>query len=277
MRKLCVALVLLGGCVFVDDDDNSSGHYCGDRSIDSPFETCDDGNGLSGDGCSATCQTEGVAADTYITASWNLRTVAGVSGTCPTGFETAAVYTQPISPATGAPIGTPYVDLFDCSAKVGTIAPVPAAFYLTWVEIANDANTQVYASSLSTPLDTTPGDQSFAANIYTDGGFFQFAWALVGATSNSALTCAQASAAGGVELVGTDVASSTNAHSDQFDCENGTGVTDAYLQGTYTVSIKALNYNDQAIGSAPNLTNRVIQGPNRVTDLGTVQIPITGL
>jgi cysteine-rich repeat protein len=276
MRKLCVALALLGGCVFVDDDDNSSGHYCGDLSIDAPFETCDDGNAIDGDGCSATCQKEGDLEPTYITASWSIKTVAGVSGACPTGYDTAAVYTQPMT-AAGAPVGTPYVDLFDCAPKIGTIAPVPPGLYLSWVEIVNNAGTQVYAKSLSTPIDTTTGDQQFAVMIYTDGGYFQFAWSLVGATSNSALTCMQAGATGGVELVGTDIANSSNAASDQYDCENGSGVSDAYLQGTYTVSIKALNGSDQAIGAAPNLTNRVIQGPNHVTDLGTVQIPITGL
>ncbi len=35
------------------------GPRCGDRIVQSPQETCDDGNAVSGDGCSETCHTEG--------------------------------------------------------------------------------------------------------------------------------------------------------------------------------------------------------------------------
>jgi cysteine-rich repeat protein len=275
MRKLCVVLALLGGCVFADDPDNSSGHYCGDRSVDAPFETCDDGNAVSGDGCSATCQTEMEPLDTFITASWNLRTTSGTTLACPTGFDTAALYSQPVS-STGVPVGTPYIDLYDCAAKTGMTAPLPGGTYLVWVEITNTNNTQVYAKSLSAAVDTTTGDQAVSFSIYSDGGFFQVAWTLVGATSNAALTCAQAGATGGIEVRASDAANASNTNTDFFTCEQGSAVTDPFAQATYTVSIQAIDSNDATVGAAPDLTNKQIQGPNLVTDLGTVNIPITG-
>jgi cysteine-rich repeat protein len=47
-------LLLLNGCIITSDDTSAR---CGDGILDSG-EQCDDGNNVSGDGCSATCQTE---------------------------------------------------------------------------------------------------------------------------------------------------------------------------------------------------------------------------
>jgi hypothetical protein len=44
-----------------------------------------------------------------------------------------------------------------------------------------------------------------------------------------------------------------------------------------TVSVGAINSSMQSIGTAPALTNKVIQNRNRVTDLGTVTVPIAGM
>ena len=41
---------------------NVAGNTCGDAFID-PGEKCDDGNQVSGDGCDATCQSEGYCGD----------------------------------------------------------------------------------------------------------------------------------------------------------------------------------------------------------------------
>ncbi|MCP3686387.1 MAG: hypothetical protein GY861_27400 [bacterium] len=51
-----------GNCTYCSSDceiviiQNPS--YCGDGTIDSPYEECDDGNNINGDGCSSTCHSE---------------------------------------------------------------------------------------------------------------------------------------------------------------------------------------------------------------------------
>lgn len=274
MKKLWLACLLAcGACV---EADNGSGRFCGDGLVNLVGEQCDDGNNLDGDGCSAACLTEGAPVGGHITASWTIKNLAtNTTAACPTGYDTAALYSQPVD-AAGNNAGPVVIDLFDCVANSGTSAPLTPGMYLTWIEIANHTNTSVYAKSLSAFVDITSSDKTFSAQILTDGGYFQLAWSLVGATTNSSLTCAQAGATGGVDAVATDVSNSTNSASDQFNCEDFSGVTAGFVAATYTVSVSALNASNQSIGTAPALTNKVIQPKNMVTNLGTVSIPITG-
>jgi hypothetical protein len=214
--------------------------------------------------------------DAFISATWKLRNEATNSdATCPPGFDTAALYNQPVD-AAGNNTGPVIIDLFNCAAFSGTSAPLPPTTYLTWIEIANNNNTSVYAKSLSAPVDVTVSDKTFNTQILVDGGYFQLSWILYGASSNMDLSCSTAGAAGGVESVGTDVSNANNSNSDIFNCEDRRGVTAGYTAGTYTISVAALNGQDQSIGTAPALTNRRIEMPNRVTDLGAIMIPITG-
>ena len=264
-----VSAVVLAGCSVT-----ATTEICGDGVIQAP-EGCDDGNTISGDGCSATCHVETVNA-AHVTANWTIKTVSGTTASCPPGFDTAAVYDQEVD-ANGAPIGQPIIDLFNCSAGTGVTAALPPAVYQTWVEITNTNNTSKYAQSLSAIVDVTVADKTFSAEILTNGGYFQLAWHLVGATSNNTLTCAQAGAAGGVEAISTDVANSSNTASVIFTCTDQAGVSGGLLAATYTVSVDALNSSMQAIGTAPTLTNKTILAPNKVTNLGTITVPITGL
>jgi hypothetical protein len=213
--------------------------------------------------------------DTYITASWNIKQYSNNTLlTCPPGFTTAALYSQPAN-SDGTLVGSPTIDLFDCAANIGTSGPLAPGLYLSWIEIANDNNTSVYAKSLSTPIDTSPGDQAVGFDIFADAGYFQLQWNLIGASSNAPLSCAGAGAGGGVELTAT-LSGSSAAASDQFDCENQYGVTDPYLSGTYTVSVAALDATDRSIGTAPTIPSAVIGNANAVTNLGTINIPIDG-
>jgi hypothetical protein len=118
---------------------------------------------------------------------------------------------------------------------------------------------------------------TYNATILTDGGYFQFTWNLTKQSNGAALTCADVAGIGGVESISTEVGNATNSASDIFDCADGTGVTGGFVAGTYTVSTDAINTANQSIGTGPTLTNKVIQAPNKVTDLGTVTIPITAL
>ena len=242
---------------------------CGNDALEGT-EQCDDGGVVSGDGCSSTCTTE--EQYTY-SATWSFRNVANAVQPCPVGYDTIAVYSQRVD-ENGANEGQPIIDLFDCTAGAGTIAPVYEGRYRVWLESTNTNNTMKYASTTSVILELMQDGLSYNAVILTDGGYFQFAWNLVGETSGNTLTCATAGG-DGVELLST-LTSTTTAFSDIFDCTDGAGLTAGLPAGPYTISTAALNGTDQSIGTAPTLSNS-IQAPNKVTDLGTITIPITGL
>ncbi|MBV8759198.1 MAG: hypothetical protein JO257_18060 [Deltaproteobacteria bacterium] len=213
----------------------------------------------------------------HVGATWQIKSVVSnqVTG-CPSGFDTAALYNQPIDSANN-PVGSPIIDLFDCVAGAGTSAALPPTAYMTWVEITTHSNSSVYAKSVPAILDVTDVDLTYNTDIYDDGGYFQFAWNLVGATSGQPLDCASAGVTGassGVEINAT-LSGSTAATNDQFNCSDHEDITAGIPAGTYTVSIDAFT-SAGAVGTAPTLTNKVINPQNEVTNLGTVNIPITG-
>lgn len=217
------------------------------------------------------------SSNAHVGATWQIKSVVSnqVTG-CPSGFDTAALYNQPVDTA-GNAVGSPIIDLFDCVAGAGTSAPLPPTTYETWVEITTHTNSQVYAKSVPAYLDVTDVDLTYNTDIYDDGGYFSFAWNLTGQSSGQPLDCASAGVTGassGVEINAT-LAGSTAATNDQFNCEDGQGVTAGIPAGTYTVSIDAFT-SAGAVGTAPTMPNEVINPQNEVTNLGTVNIPIAG-
>jgi hypothetical protein len=221
-------------------------------------------------GCIISSGSDDVAR---VSASWTLRSEAtNTAATCPPTFDTAALYNQPVDGA-GNTIGSPYIDLFDCARGAGTSAGLEPGRYLTWIDITNSNNTQKYASSLSAYIDVTRTDKTFNAQILVDGGYFQLQWGLVDSTNNAPLTCAQANA-DGVEAIGALVTNPSNANSDIFDCADNYGITAGYVEGTYTVSVHAVNAANQQLGNSIVRGNQVIQSPNKVTNLGTFMVPI---
>ena len=265
-----------------DDGNNAGGDgcsascviepFCGDGMLD-PGEACDDGANVPSDGCSADCKIE---QRHMTTARWSFKNVgSSTSLACPVGFDTVAVHSQALDD-TDAPVGPAIIDLFTCSTMMGTIAPVYEGRYQTFLAVTNNAGTQTYATTVSRIVDLRVTNADYTAAIVVNGGYFKLAWTLIGAMTNNALTCTTAPNSG-ISLLSTDVANSTTFFDDVFDCGAGVGVTAALPSGTYTVSVSAIDANDAAIGTAPALTNKVIQGPNRVTDLGSVAIPIDGL
>ena len=213
----------------------------------------------------------------HVGATWQIKSVVSNAEIgCPTGFDTAALVNQPIDSA-GNNVGSPIIDLFDCAAGAGTSAALPATTYLTWVQITDHSGATVYAKSVPATLDVTDVDLTYNTDILDDGGYFQLAWNLVGQSSNAPLTCSQAGVTGsasGVELTAT-VSGGTSAATDQFTCDDGAGVTSGFPAGNYTVSIDAFT-SAGAVGTAPAI-NSAIQAQNMVTNLGTVNIPITGM
>lgn len=208
-----------------------------------------------------------------ITANWSFKELSsGASLECPPGFDTTAVYAIPLD-SFGERVGQPLIDLYNCQDFSGS-STYPIDLYEVYLEITNDANTALYAQSTSAVVDLVPSDKTFTTTIIDDGGFFRFDWDLVGEVSNQRLSCADVQAQG-VEIVST-LSGTSNLVSDIFDCEAYFGYTAALLAGSYTVSVAALGPGDASIGTAPALTNKVIQAPNKITDLGLIEIPITG-
>ena len=91
MRTLLVAsLALVPACLLGTGDISGGGDQgtCGDGIINGS-ETCDDGNTISGDGCSSTCQIETVNTPhavltvdkTTVTSDLNVETVITVTAT----------------------------------------------------------------------------------------------------------------------------------------------------------------------------------------------------
>jgi cysteine-rich repeat protein len=241
---------------------------CGD-SVTAGTEQCDDGNTTNGDGCSSTCTTE-----YKTTANWRiLNTGSTTPLACPNGYDTAALYNQLVD-ANGQPVGQPVIDLFTCADGTGTSGYLPQGVYDTWIAITTQAGGTPYAQTVDALVDLTTGNKTYSADIYKDGGYFAWAWMLQGATSNSALTCAQVQQ-DGVELNVT-VVNSTTAYNDQFSCEDGRGVTAVIPEGSYTVSADVYKTSTGALGNPTNLTNRLIQGPNKITDLGTITLSVDG-
>jgi hypothetical protein len=209
-----------------------------------------------------------------ITANWDIKSIDGTHLDCPSGFDTAALYSQKLDANYGN-IGGPITgDLFDCVAFTGLSAPLDPTTYYSWIQIENHDGSTVYAQTVEAYVDLTVSDKTFSADIYDDGGYFQMAWVLtVGGAPSS---CAANSDVAGVEAISTEVGNANNAVSDIFHCGDHNGVTAVLPAGTYTVHVDAIDNENppKSLGDAPDLTGKTIQVQNHVTDLGTISIPL---
>ena len=273
MRKvLLAALVAATGCVASDGgaDDDGDGvpnidDFCPGTPLDAPVDI---------DGCTFR------AVEGSIKANWSFKEVStGANLVCPTGFNTTAVHATPVN-RFGDKTGTEVIDLYDCDDFTG-MALYEARLYSVFMEITTPTNSAKYADTPSAFVDITNVDKTITQTIIDDGGFFVFDFELRDAAGGARLTCAEAGAGGGVEIVST-LNGSASAKTDIFDCvtpgfrDDGKGyaTTAGLVAGDYTVSIAALNNADQSVGTAPALTNKRIEAPNKLTDLGSIQIPI---
>lgn len=223
----------------------------------------------------AAASTACTSSDVTVTGRWSFKHIAdGSPRSCPTGFDTATIFAQPVDADTvDANGGLISADLFTCSDQQGTVI-LPDGLYLMSVRVEDHAGTQKYADSEQVLIDTAQ-DSSFDVEILDDGGYFFFTWSLHDATTGATLKCAEAgvTANGAVEAISTSVANQNFFRDAKFTCEDHYGTTPGLPAGTYTVSIDAEN-NNAALGAPLNLTNKVITAPNGTTDLGHVMIPI---
>ena len=209
--------------------------------------------------------------DALITGEWSFLNIATDRTTgCPQGFGTVRMISQPVD-GRFAPVGEPFIDLFDCIDGGHTSAPLPPDVYQVWLEVVTDGGGSLYAQSTSKIVDVIERDALFSATILNDGGYFLLDWQLRGETTDQSLSC---SGVDSVEIAST-LSGSTEAVADKFTCADGSGITAGLLNGSYTISVAALNRENRALGTAPAQSSKAILDRNRVTDLGLITIPIT--
>ena len=216
-------------------------------------------------------------SNAHVGATWSIQDLGGGDIPCPPGFDTAALYNQPLDANNNA-VGQPIIDLFDCSADAGRSAALPPTAYETWIEITTHDNSSVYAKSVPAFVDVTDVDLTYNATIYDNAGYFGFAWNLVGKNSNAPLTCEQAGITGSSSgvAINVQVSGTMNADETQFDCTQYQGVSKPYVAGSYTVTVDAFT-SAGGVSDTLQKDNQVLNGPNKVTDLGTVNIPILNM
>lgn len=216
-----------------------------------------------------------------ITAQWDLQNTAGQSLTCPPGTTTAAVYAQAVDTNYNL-VGSPFIDLYDCDIGIGNSDPLPPDVYQVWVELTSESGANVYATSTSlneaSPteeyfVNVLDFDQTFKTTLLSDGGYFQFDWDLRDSVTNAPLSCATG-AVSKVAILSTSVTNGNNSFDDRFLCDKQYGLTGGLLQGAYTLEVSAADSAGRGLGPQTEILNRVVNGPNRVTDLGTVMVRV---
>lgn len=208
-----------------------------------------------------------------IQARWDLRDVDGTRTGCPLGYATAQVTTQQVDEL-GTAIAPVVMDLFDCNAGFGITSPLAADRQLVWIDIVSDDGRLLYAQSTAAMVDLYQGGGTFDAIILNDGGYFQLDWNLVGEASNRSLSCSDAGV-DAIEAISTTITTPTGALSDKFICEDHYAISGALVAGSYAIALDA-EARGQTVGTAPTITREILDR-NRITDLGSITIPIEGL
>lgn len=213
--------------------------------------------------------------DATIDAEWSFRTVnpngqLSPPNSCPPGFNTVELHNQEVD-AGLFPIGPEVVELFDCIDMGNFSDPLPPGLYETFLSVTSDGGGSVYAESIPEIIDVTVSDQLYSTDIIDNGGYFKVAWDLREEGTNAPLDCADIAGIGGVEISST-IAGAQDGVTDIFDCEIGADFSAPVMEGTYVVTVEALDTAKLAIGQGALLNNRVMRDRNQVTDLGTVTL-----
>jgi hypothetical protein len=210
-----------------------------------------------------------------ISARWSLRNMLdGATTACPGDFDTVRLIMQPIDD-NGDPVGDAAEDRFFCNDRSGVATDLFPDVYQVWIEIVSHDLNKLYAQSLSQVLDVRKVDDAFSTEMLNDGGYFQIGWDLVGKSTNRPVQCAQVPGLDTIKAVSTYVASATRAYDDSFVCDDHFAVSGGLFEGSYTIAIDALD-GARSVGQAAPLTAN-IEGQNRVTNVGTIAIPIDGM
>lgn len=200
-----------------------------------------------------------------ITATWQIKNVGGAPAPCPPGYNTAALYSQPVD-ANGNDIGDATIDLFRCDDGIGVSAPLDPGLYQSWIEITNDNNTARFARSLSAYVDLTFEDKTFDVGIFVDGGYIQVDWNLARASNGKPMLCAE-----DPDITNIEIQASYGSPTDFFDrpypCEDYTAITAGLVARTYTVVLQAIDALDQPLSEAETVPEVVVPLYNEVNHL----------
>jgi hypothetical protein len=215
-----------------------------------------------------------VSYPAVVTANWSIDHFSPMGPrSCPIGYDTASIVSQPWDPINNVTFGTPIVDKFNCSDMHG-VTDTLDGIYLVWVQIEDHNGANVYAKSGHVVFDTAGGNLTIPFHVWDDAGQFFLTWDIVRAGSGAALSCADVGAGAKVGTSATLATDTTVLFADNFKCTDYYGTTDPLVAGTYTVTVQALLSNGQALGGGITLTSKQLTSPNGLTDLGHVLIPI---
>ena len=233
-------------------------------------------------GCIITTGGDDSGDRASITVSWVLTTSAtGTVAPCPAGYNTAALYSQEVE-EDGTPTSLPpVIDLFNCSDGIGLSDLLPPSFYRETVVITNTDNTMQFAASKTNlddrvALDIDSTDLTYGTEIIVDGGYFHLAWSLVGATTGSPLSCADANT-DTISVTLEDLTTSSS-QTQLSACSAGQALTTGVPTGNYTVVVNAFDGNQSVATTTPidaSIAEPAMVQP--VTDVGTFTIPIPGM
>lgn len=248
-------LAMLASCVFSDDDEVAT--RCGDGFVDEG-ETCDDGNSIAGDGCTA-CVID--VAERTIDVSWQFRSLAMASDTsCPASATMAVVSTTRVD-ATGAAIDVERTDPFPCAVGAGGIPfEVDPRGGLVDVRVRFEGPGGSYGSSLPEIVDVTEMDRDVPFVVFTDAGYLSLEWSLAN------LSCIDDD----IDEIVVTSTSATKTYVDRFACEDTRGLTGGVLADTYDVTIRATS-QDADVATA-TVSPTIVGDRNRVTSLGVVDL-----
>lgn len=209
----------------------------------------------------------------FVTASWSFRSIAGGAPLpCPSGFAWVYLHVRARDGGlcNAAQFACP--SRFECAAETGTSVALVPGEYDAWLEVRSDDEASVYATSTTGQVDLSLGDRTFARQFLTDGGVFKVAWKLHD-DAGAPLSCHAAGVARvAIFATGDDPSSANN---DEPACDAGTSYTLPYPVGTYTVMFDPVSESGQSRGIVEPLIGQVIQAPNGITDLGTINILVT--
>jgi cysteine-rich repeat protein len=204
---------------------------CGDR-LQWTGESCDDGNLVNGDGCSANCRV-----DARVRVSWRLTTLAGETQPCPDGFDVAEVIAQQHS------MMLPIKRAFDCSAGTADLvleelAPIGHDIKV----LIKSASGQLYGESMIDHIDIKTETGS-SHEIVTDAGKIHVWWKVWLGT--------QPTLCDGVSTVQVAVRDTSGTiFSQAFPCGgnfgNPFGVTPLLPTGSYSVDVSAVRGTQSA-------------------------------
>lgn len=179
--------------------------------------------------------------------SWNL--LSGDGGGC--GLATTVRATS------RGTMGTDYRDLYDCSLKSGSTAPLPVDGYLVWLDFV-DSTGNLVAQSFSQMASVDREGVPVGFDVTMDGGFIQLAWIV---TPNCAAT-----GAAYVNVQATPVGGGTPLD-DLFTCSSLAGVTNAVPVGAHDVTVSLRGSSGVLEELTPERVT--IEWGNQLVDLGT--------